>query len=184
MRLLNFIVKALLGLDSSRRKDKPKDYYEHENLPPWLYQGKKFNRYVYKWSKGFVYVLVFEINNEIRNYIGCKSFFGGSNWKKYGGSSDITRNILKSSHCHLKERIILSLHKSFEIANSQEENVIRLVEARYNDYFLNQRKPNSFNLRLSTDFMYNAVYAFAKSCDAGKKFDYHKLKSQISKLNK
>ena len=184
MKLLILIIRVLFRIFSPKQKTRPKDYFEHDNLPPWIYQGKNFNRYFYKWSKGFVYVLVFEINNEIRYYIGCKSFFGGSDWRKYGGSSEITRHILNSSQCYLKERIILSLHKSFEIANSQEENVIRLVEARYNDYFLNRRKPNSYNLKLSSDFMYNAAYAFAKSCDEGKKFDYHKLKRQISKIKK
>jgi hypothetical protein len=88
---------------------------------PWIYNGLTFDEKEIDNYEGFVYCITCP---DGRKYIGKKTFWflrkvpgkrkrkkSESDWKKYYGSSEVLKNLVKEQVPENFTRVILSLHK-------------------------------------------------------------------------
>ena len=130
-----------------------------KQLPNWQYQDQPFNKYLFPWTKGIVYLIVLAIKNEPKYYIGYKNLYTKQdNFESYVGSNSILKNARlwrQDNIANIKARIILSMHATPQQALKEESKLIKATQARRNPHFVNKILPLKYESRELPKETYN-----------------------------
>ncbi len=120
---------------------------EYDN--PWLFNDKPFTSDDIQKFVGFVYCIESLIDGKL--YIGRKYFYNKrkqkgstrrkkseSDWKKYYGSSEVLKELIKTHGTENFKRVILSLHTTEGDCNYEEVRQQFVNNVLEDDRFLNE----------------------------------------------